>query len=222
MVMRSFHLLSLSDGIVSIFPFFFLMIRRPPRSTLFPYTTLFRSRGILDGAPEAGEIAHRAEWAHDPAVGQLAGAAQRSLGMAPDVERDPRGRANGRLLEPEETALIVDRLAGEQPPYHRHAFLEHRHAAVHRHADRRVFFRAPAERHAESQTAAREMVERRDLTSDDGGGAQGGDEDGGAELDPARARRRRGEEHERVEHAGVVEDPILGPDCVEAERLALP
>src|SRR2546430_9301381 len=27
--------------------FFFLMIRRPPRSTLFPYTTLFRS--VLDG-----------------------------------------------------------------------------------------------------------------------------------------------------------------------------
>src|SRR5688572_31194372 len=30
--------------------FFFLMIRRPPRSTLFPYTTLFRS-GILDHFP---------------------------------------------------------------------------------------------------------------------------------------------------------------------------
>src|SRR5436189_1608075 len=27
----------------SIYLFFFLMIRRPPRSTLFPYTTLFRS-----------------------------------------------------------------------------------------------------------------------------------------------------------------------------------
>src|SRR5256885_15894403 len=27
--------------------FFFLMIRRPPRSTLFPYTTLFRSRVSL-------------------------------------------------------------------------------------------------------------------------------------------------------------------------------
>src|SRR5258706_16208543 len=27
----------------SLFFFFFLMIRRPPRSTLFPYTTLFRS-----------------------------------------------------------------------------------------------------------------------------------------------------------------------------------
>src|SRR5690348_17921399 len=30
-----------------MFLFFFLMIRRPPRSTLFPYTTLFRSgRGV--------------------------------------------------------------------------------------------------------------------------------------------------------------------------------
>src|SRR3712207_7637951 len=28
--------------------FFFLMIRRPPRSTLFPYTTLFRSRAGAD------------------------------------------------------------------------------------------------------------------------------------------------------------------------------
>src|SRR5437588_12684746 len=28
-------------------PLFFLMIRRPPRSTLFPYTTLFRSLGKL-------------------------------------------------------------------------------------------------------------------------------------------------------------------------------
>src|ERR1041385_7514215 len=27
--------------------FFFLMIRRPPRSTLFPYTTLFRSVGVV-------------------------------------------------------------------------------------------------------------------------------------------------------------------------------
>src|SRR6266478_6698751 len=28
--------------------FFFLMIRRPPRSTLFPYTTLFRSAEVPD------------------------------------------------------------------------------------------------------------------------------------------------------------------------------
>src|SRR2546425_2515732 len=29
--------------------FFFLMIRRPPRSTLFPYTTLFRSLAVCEG-----------------------------------------------------------------------------------------------------------------------------------------------------------------------------
>src|SRR5256885_14922749 len=33
-------------SIVIFFFFFFLMIRRPPRSTLFPYTTLFRSRHL--------------------------------------------------------------------------------------------------------------------------------------------------------------------------------
>src|SRR5882762_11734840 len=32
--------------------FFFLMIRRPPRSTLFPYTTLFRSRSRVVGFPQ--------------------------------------------------------------------------------------------------------------------------------------------------------------------------
>src|SRR5438309_5296251 len=30
-----------------LFVFFFLMIRRPPRSTLFPYTTLFRSHAVV-------------------------------------------------------------------------------------------------------------------------------------------------------------------------------
>src|SRR2546427_9091387 len=42
--------------------FFFLMIRRPPRSTLFPYTTLFRSqcdflrRGHDDGAGQGDQL----------------------------------------------------------------------------------------------------------------------------------------------------------------------
>src|SRR2546429_7061631 len=35
-----------SSSFFLFFFFFFLMIRRPPRSTLFPYTTLFRSRGV--------------------------------------------------------------------------------------------------------------------------------------------------------------------------------
>src|SRR2546426_11476491 len=39
--------------------FFFLMIRRPPRSTLFPYTTLFRSAGDRARAQRRGrEAAH--------------------------------------------------------------------------------------------------------------------------------------------------------------------
>src|SRR5256886_9345119 len=39
--------------------FFFLMIRRPPRSTLFPYTTLFRSRdvdGLAPRLPQGGVV----------------------------------------------------------------------------------------------------------------------------------------------------------------------
>src|SRR4051794_41893253 len=39
---------------LSISIFFFLMIRRPPRSTLFPYTTLFRSQ--LDNQKEIAEM----------------------------------------------------------------------------------------------------------------------------------------------------------------------
>src|SRR5258707_6174397 len=43
---------------IMLFLFFFLMIRRPPRSTLFPYTTLFRSRTmgrIKRGGGDGGE-----------------------------------------------------------------------------------------------------------------------------------------------------------------------
>src|SRR5438132_13984476 len=52
--------------------FFFLMIRRPPRSTLFPYTTLFRSQAMpccacasraisSSSCPTAGPITNRSE-----------------------------------------------------------------------------------------------------------------------------------------------------------------
>src|SRR3712207_9008916 len=47
----------------SVYVFFFLMIRRPPRSTLFPYTTLFRSSHLVgDGlvpSPVRGRGAER-------------------------------------------------------------------------------------------------------------------------------------------------------------------
>src|SRR5258708_35058669 len=41
---------SLSVHLFTLF-FFFLMIRRPPRSTLFPYTTLFRSPNVTNIEP---------------------------------------------------------------------------------------------------------------------------------------------------------------------------
>src|SRR6476469_4348219 len=49
-----------------VFCLFFLMIRRPPRSTLFPYTTLFRSRRP---APAWSAIAGRSPaWWSRPAI----------------------------------------------------------------------------------------------------------------------------------------------------------
>src|SRR2546427_1757592 len=40
--------------------FFFLMIRRPPRSTLFPYTTLFRSAAAMNGLSVNGAVRNSA------------------------------------------------------------------------------------------------------------------------------------------------------------------
>src|SRR3989442_9560331 len=47
-----------SSASVGFYIFFFLMIRRPPRSTLFPYTTLFRSARAA-GAEDRSAGVHR-------------------------------------------------------------------------------------------------------------------------------------------------------------------
>src|SRR2546429_6842305 len=67
-----------------IFFFFFLMIRRPPRSTLFPYTTLFRSRR----APLARSAAR---WAQQ-SLGHCEASARRTR-----ARNDPRDRKSTRL-----------------------------------------------------------------------------------------------------------------------------
>src|SRR2546425_3111475 len=64
--------------VLFICPFFFLMIRRPPRSTLFPYTTLFRALAEL----------------HDHAIIRL-------VPIAPDVLGAPVGGAQSGLAAPE-------------------------------------------------------------------------------------------------------------------------
>src|SRR3712207_8798611 len=45
------------SNVVTMSGFFFLMIRRPPRSTLFPYTTLFRSAARLGSRIKAAVAA---------------------------------------------------------------------------------------------------------------------------------------------------------------------
>src|SRR3712207_8212620 len=50
----------------SVFIFFFLMIRRPPRSTLFPYTTLFRSGGAERGPVGVAQVVQRVVAEHRP------------------------------------------------------------------------------------------------------------------------------------------------------------
>src|SRR3712207_7038565 len=75
--------------------FFFLMIRRPPRSTLFPYTTLFRSVPALVGAPGAVErFPDRVEDEADEGAGD-------ALRAAPDLldhrERGVEDRKSTRL-----------------------------------------------------------------------------------------------------------------------------
>src|SRR3712207_4144078 len=60
----------MSNDHVSISSIFFLMIRRPPRSTLFPYTTLFRSDqrfavNIIEDVTEAKEAERRLRFLAD-------------------------------------------------------------------------------------------------------------------------------------------------------------
>src|SRR2546422_7690286 len=65
---------------VTFIYFFFLMIRRPPRSTLFPYTTLFRS--------EPGGLVGGIEAEHDP--GQRGGRERRHDRAERHMGRDRR------------------------------------------------------------------------------------------------------------------------------------
>src|SRR2546425_4089863 len=85
--------------------FFFLMIRRPPRSTLFPYTTLFRSRGA--GAP-AG-------------LGTPAGPSAAPLRADDDVRRPRRpARSEEHTSELQSLAYLVCRLLLEKKKKHIH------------------------------------------------------------------------------------------------------
>src|SRR3712207_7888872 len=80
--------------------FFFLMIRRPPRSTLFPYTTLFRS-----GARR------RAWWRPTRGCGRAAAAA---VVPSPRAERVCEKRSEEHTSELQSRQYIVCRLLLEK------------------------------------------------------------------------------------------------------------
>src|SRR5256885_14476524 len=79
------------------FFFFFLMIRRPPRSTLFPYTTLFRSHPAEEACAGAASV---------PMVMTAANAAP--------INRRPRARSEEHTSELQSPCNLVCRLLLEK------------------------------------------------------------------------------------------------------------
>src|SRR2546422_7331010 len=81
---------------VAMLFFFFLMIRRPPRSTLFPYTTLFRSAALGERfyAPRgaAGDVA-RHVFTAEPS----AGAEVLTPGASPERSEEHTSELQSRL-----------------------------------------------------------------------------------------------------------------------------
>src|SRR3712207_7237283 len=92
-----------------LFFFFFLMIRRPPRSTLFPYTTLFRSKEAmkLAGSPYPG---------HTEILGALCGQPASMLLVSPAL----RVRSEEHTSELQSRQYLVCRLLLEKKkkPHH--------------------------------------------------------------------------------------------------------
>src|SRR2546429_9061023 len=93
-------------GLFSLF-FFFLMIRRPPRSTLFPYTTLFRSHaGVGGGPPGARPLAARGRGLRDaPQRGALlprAARARRRRGTGPPLAQRTAATGGGGRVAPDD------------------------------------------------------------------------------------------------------------------------
>src|SRR2546430_3841273 len=91
------------------------MIRRPPRSTLFPYTTLFRSqRPVRWAAPQSGvaDVSFRA-------TGALAGATACRTGRSAD-------RSEEHTSELQSQSNIVCRLLLEKKKTEKHDQSQHR------------------------------------------------------------------------------------------------
>src|SRR3712207_7773558 len=101
---------------------FFLMIRRQPRSTLFPYPTLFRSRRASAAATAAAAPARRAHLTagrgqrggprahHPPHLGGVRTAGDRT----PGIDDQDRGRSEEHTSELQSRQYLVCRLLLEK------------------------------------------------------------------------------------------------------------
>src|SRR5438552_9246798 len=91
------------------------MIRRPPRPTLFPYTTLFRSRRRPRPARPAGRVTHRLRSADARAARPPGGSRPTAVGEASRRGARPaRGRSEEHTSELQSPDHLVCRLLLEK------------------------------------------------------------------------------------------------------------
>src|SRR3712207_7322151 len=104
----------MSTSCVAIFVFF-LMIRRPPRSTLFPYTTLFRSGGDPPRGPGRDDRGHLAHGAHGARRGGDARGGARDRGRG---DRPARSEEHTSELQSRQylvCRLLLEKKKGARP-----------------------------------------------------------------------------------------------------------
>src|SRR5438874_4745926 len=86
-----------------VYSLFFLMIRSPPRSTLFPYTTLFRSREVMVRSGKEGTGIDAVEWcrrAESLGAGEILLTSVDRDGRQQDLARDRKStRLNSSHVE---------------------------------------------------------------------------------------------------------------------------
>src|SRR5438445_8626933 len=87
------------------------MIRRPPRSTLFPYTTLFRSNLRFQGGPRDAQLGCSARGSRHTATGIFQGSLNHVLLLH---EESPRERSEEHTSELQSRQYLVCRLLLEK------------------------------------------------------------------------------------------------------------